>query len=307
MKSFYDLEQYCSLTFESVAPLWHVWTPENHEIFFTDTESFRAGMNILAIAAKLSPGIKIITFELMTNHLHLTIAGERAKVEAFLSILKKYLSAFLRSCGKAQLGRDFAFKSRELDSLDNVRNVIVYNNRNGYVVNPAWTPFSYPWGANAYYFNPTAKKRFTDAEVVRLTQRERRHFIRSHDSDGMADSPRLLDGFACPLDFCDVNTGEKLFRNASHYFREVSRNIESQKTVAAEIGERYFYNDDDLFAAVRQISKEKYGQLRPALLPPEAKTELARRMHYEYYAGNKQIARILKADIDVINSLFPTD
>ena len=305
MKNFYDSEFECTSTFEALAPFWHLWTPEDHEIIFSDAESFKAGMIILAISAKLTPSITIITFELMTNHLHITAAGAEDSLLLLFDRFKRYLASYLKTKGAITKLERFNCKTRQLDSIEDVRNVIVYNNRNGYVVSPDHTPFSFPWGANSYYFNPAAQRRFMESRDLRMTQKERRSFIRSHDSDTLTDSPRMLDGYACPMDFCFIHDGERLFRNASHYFRELSKNVESQKAIAAEIGERFFYNDDELFAAVQKICRDKYGQGRPATLSSTAKTEMAKLMRYEYNAGNKQIARILKLDINIVKSLFP--
>ena len=107
------------------------------------------------------------------------------------------------------------------------------------------------------------------------------------------------------MSFCDIRLGESLFRCASHYFREVSRNIESQKKIAEEIGERIFYTDDELFSIVCSVSKAKYGQTKATLLPVNAKKELALMLHNDYNAGNKQINRMLKLDMSIINALFP--
>ena len=45
--------------------------------------------------------------------------------------------------------------------------------------------------------------------------------------------------------------------------------------------------------------------LSPAQLSREAKVEIAKTLHYDYNAGNKQINRILKMDINIVNALFP--
>ena len=178
MKTFNELEAACSAVFESLRPLWHLWTPEDAGIILPDKTSFKAAMTILAICAQLCP-------------------------------------------------------------------------------------------------------------------------------DGMKEPPLMLDGYASPMSFCNIDAGEKLFRNATHYFREISRNVEASKRIAAEIGERLYYNDDDLFAVVLRICKEQYKLPSPGMLSSQAKIEVAKQMHFDYNAGNKQIARILKMDRAVVDSLFP--
>ena len=260
-------------------------------------------MNILAICARLSPGVKIITYELMTNHFHLTVAGLRNEVEKMVSIFIRALSKFSKSQGMAADLSGFTPSMREIKTLQDLRNVIIYNNRNGYVVSPDETPFSYRWGANSCYFNPAQKQRFAGS-LTRLSVRDRRYYARTHDADAI-EGIITVDGYACPLSFCAIQFGESLFRCASHYFRELSRNIESQRSIAAEIGERIFYTDDELFIVVLGICKEKYGQSSPGLLPAQAKRELAVLLHYDYNAGNKQIQRMLRLDPQIVSSLFP--
>ena len=260
-------------------------------------------MSILAIAAKLVPRVRIITFQLMTNHIHLTVAGTEDDIRKLFNLFRRFLAKYFKANGLVIDLSNFAPNIRVIESLHDLRNVITYNNRNGYVVCPDFTPFSYPWGANAYYFNNMAKARFRDS-CGKMYRRERRELIHSHDSDAL-DPIVTVDGYACPMSFCNISFGESLFRCASHYFREVSRNIEAQKEIAAEIGERIFYTDDELFSIVLSISKQKYGQPKPSLLPVSAKKDLAVLLHNDYKAGNRQIQRMIKLDISVVNALFP--
>lgn len=303
MKSFSELERQCSLCFENAGPYWHLWTPEDHPIVFSDELAFMAGMNILALCGKMFSDVTIITFQLMTNHLHLTAAGPRDAVERMMARFIKSLFKYLRAGGLMLDKAKFRPSMRQITSLLDLRNVIIYNNRNGYVVSPDETPMSYRWGANSCFFNPAIKARFRESRST-LSVREKRHYARTHDADGITGII-TVDGYACPLSFCAIAFGERLFRCASHYFRELSRNIESQKTIADEIGERIFYADDELFSIVTGLSKKKYGQMSVALLPAQAKTELATILHYDYNAGNKQIIRMLKIDPQIVASLFP--
>lgn len=303
MKTYNELERECTYTFERSGPYYHVWTSENHPTIFQETKDYIAGMNILAICARLVPEVKIITFQLMANHLHLTLAGPEEAARKLFELFKRYLSKYLAANKRPGLSSGFYPEFRELTELNDLRNVISYNNRNGYIVHPEHTPFSYPWGANTYYFNPQAQKRYSESNQY-LSKLAKRAFIHSHDADGISRIV-TLDGYACPPDFCSIAFGEKIFRCASHYFREISRNIESQKNIAKEIGERVFYTDDELFGIMLSISEEKYGQRKPSLLPSSDKTEMAVLLHYDYNASNKQISRMLRLDAKTVDALFP--
>ena len=290
--------------FSNYAPFWHLWTPENHEIIFGDEEMFRAGMNIFAIAAVCCPNVRIVTFELMSNHLHVTLSGTEDAVRAFFLMFREFLARYLRRQGRSVDLHAFECSLRELTTLDDLRNVIAYNNRNGFLVNTAETPFSYPWGANSYYFNRHAALRFRESGR-NMTSRERRQYVQSRVAEKMSGQLTLLDGHICPLSFCDIGMWERLFWNAHQYLSRISRNVEAMKAIAEEFGDRVFYTDNELYDTVCRISRERYGILQPSQLAVSAKMEVAKVMKSGYHANNKQIQRMLKLDAGLVNQLFP--
>ena len=304
MKTFAELESKCSLAFAGAGPFWHLWTPENHPVILADMDSFKSAMNIIAICVRLVPGLVLITFQIMTNHLHLTFAGSREEGVRLFCHYQRYLARYLKSRGHVVDLSSWKASLRQIETLQDLRNVITYNNRNGYVVSPDETPFTYPWGANSYYFNYHAKARYKESRMT-LNKNARRALIHSHDADRLPVPIVLVDGYACPMDFCSIESGEGMFRCASHYFREISRNIESQRKIAGDIGESVFYTDEELFGVVLSICKEKYGGQKPTLLPAKAKEEVALLLHNDYHAGNKQIQRMLRLDATIISALFP--
>ncbi len=298
MRNFIESEGLCCSQFDCLGDVWHLWTPDNYDLLFENAEAYKKGISIVGVCARLFPRVKVITFELMSNHIHFVLAGREEDVKAFFSCLKSLLS---RAFGK-RLG-EWDCQYRKIEDLKDARAVIVYNNRNGYVVSDYHSPFSYPWGANRFYFNPEAKARFR-AVSRPITFREKRELCRGHRADDVADL-MMVDDYVSPMCFCDIEAGESVFRGGPHYFYELSRNVESQKQIAKEIGERIFYTDDELFKVVFTKSKDKYGISRPSGLPKDAKLEMAKYLRYEYNAGNKQIHRMLGLDLAILDSLFP--
>ncbi len=283
---------------------YHLWTPENQQIILTCESDFKMAMNIFALCAALSPGLVFLTFELMDNHIHVTLYGSERDIRNFFNLFKRHLGKWLRACGRSVDLSDFVCHLRALESALEIRNVISYNNRNGFLVRPDETPFSYKWGAGRFFFNPDARLRY-EHEAVRMTLTQRREILHSHTADKI-ERIKMLDGYACPLCFCDIAAAEKYYRNASNYFYEISRNIESQKVIALEIGESIRYTDDELFRITLSLSKQDYKQNSPSLLPQEAKVELARRLHFDWGATKKQLCRILKLPIGLLDTIFPT-
>ncbi len=302
MSDYYHKEDICLQHFSRMNPCYHLWTPENFEIIFRNDAEFIVGMGIIAIAAQCFPEVSILTFELMTNHLHIMASGEEKRLRMMFDQIKKLLMRMTDIAGRTINWTAFNPGIRSLDNLSDARNVLIYDNRNGFLVNDCHTPFSYPWGSNVCYFNPDVRKRFNESAVL-STIKDRRSITHSHISDGIKGL-KMLDGIFSPFSFCNIEMGEGLFRDAAHYFFMLSRNIESNKEIAKEIGESISYTEEELYAAVSVRCRQEFGTANPSQIPANAKLGIAKYMRYEYNASLKQIQRMLRLDTGVLHSLF---
>lgn len=301
--TFAQQESICEDSFRNSGQCWHLYTPEDYPVFLTGPDDFMAAMTLLAICAMNFPSIRILTFQWMNNHLHIALAGPEEDIAAMFGMLKRYLGNYMKACERKGILDSWDFKLRQTDSLGDIRNVIAYDNRNGFLVKDEYSPYDYPWGANKCFFNKDYAARFSSTGE-RLGVTQIRELFHTRELDGFKGL-KMLDGVVCPLVYCDIDSAMRLFRNASHYFYCISRNVENMKSVAREIGESIYYNDDELFAIVCNISRGQYDVSRPSFLPAAAKVEVARKLRFEYNAKNKQVARILKIDEAVLASIIP--
>lgn len=300
---FREKEDSCSFAFLTGGPFWHLCTPENHPVVFTSIADYKAGVSILGLCAKLYSDITVITFELMSNHAHVIASGRRSKVLAFWEAFIKFLCRYFNGENRGIHLDRLTPVLYPIDSLDYLRNSICYVNRNGSVIDRSCTPFSYPWGANAFYYNPLAVSYYL-ATRKPMAQYMRQRLTHSRVFDNV-EGVYVVNGAVCPVCFCDIKTGEFMFRTASHYFSVVSRNLEVHRDLATLIGEQNWYTDDDLFAMVRSIVRERFGNKNVNLLSNEEKIQLAKTLHFDYSATNRQISRLLRMDISVVDALFP--
>lgn len=302
-REFATQEALCEIKYREAGTCYHVCSREDHPVLFHDREEFVSAMNIVAFAALLSPDVVLYTFQIMSNHFHFVLSGDSDRIEAFLRLIRVKLSADLLPVHAGNDAKTLQFNIIPINSLDNLRNVIAYTNRNGFVVTPYHSPFSYPWGANRYFFNPEAMLRFRESGIP-ITYAQKRELFHSNRLS-KEKKTILLDGYVCPACYCRITEAEGFFRSCHHYFQSISRNVESAKDIAKSIGERIFYTDDELYITVRQICSQKYSVQSVAMLTSAQKIELATMLHYDYNATNKQIARLLKLAIDVVSQLFP--
>lgn len=274
-------------------------TPENHPIIFKTETDFKAAMSIVAVSARMYPEVKVYCFQLMSNHVHFVVNGSESSIrlffEFFVGRLKKHFANSVDLSG-------FTLKLFLVTDISYFRNCIAYVNRNGFVVNNDVTPFSYPWGSSRYFFHPFS--RLYDVKCGRKTGVAAiRALMHSRACDHLKGL-KSIDGYISALEFCHIDEAESIFRDAKQYFYTISRNIESNSEVAKSIGEAVYYTDTDLFSAASKMAKENFGSYNLKILSVESKLEMAKRLHYEYNAGDKQLNRLLGIDLALLKALF---
>ena len=292
------------MDFEGDSKFWHLCTPGSWPgVLFKEREDYVFGMNMVAMAAYSCRAIKIYTFQLMSNHLHFVISGKECDVLEFFSVLKRLLlRLWNRNAGERQV-QSLEPRLFLIDERRYLLNVIAYVNRNGYVTDSSCTPFSYEWGANMWFFNGL-RRCVAGTLFATLKLREKRIVFKKKDLELPAEW-YLTGGYISPECYCDISTAETYFRNAHHYFSVLSKGVESFAEIAKEMGDEISYTDNELYKIVAIIYAKEYGGTDISLLSKNDKLSLAVKLRKEYNAGLKQLSRILKLDMRILESLFP--
>ena len=303
-RTFFDKENQCEYYFNNTGLFWHLFTPGHLAgLLFRNDEEFGFGMNLMGFCADRFPMLKIYTFELMNNHLHSILSGKKEYCEEMFDMFKARLQRYLTIQGTETDMKAFKASLIHIADLQALRNEIVYVNRNGYLVKSSYTPYSYLWGAGWLYYNPIYKL-LPSTTFNTLSIRDKRSICRSRDVT-MSDRIEVLNNIILPSSFCCIKEGECFFRDAHHYFNLLSKNYEAYSQIAKRLKDSVFLSDEEMYSAVKSICSKNYNLSKPALLPSTVKIDLAKKMHYEYNASNKQIERILKMEAAIIESLFP--
>lgn len=289
----------CEQTFRKMGQVFNANTPENHHVVFKTDEDFMAGMSILAISARMFPSVIVYAFQLMSNHIHLIVGGDEREIRDFFVFFVGRLDKYFE--GAVDLS-GFVLKLFPVSDLAYFRNAVAYVNRNGFVVNSDVTPFSYPWGSSGYFFQPVRVEYDTlVGKPIGFTAL--RAIMHSRACDYLKDM-KCVKGCVSPLEFCHIADAESAFRDAKQYFYTISRNVEAYSEIARSVGESIFYTDNDLYSAASKMAKEQFGDYNLRTLPVAAKIEIARRLHYDYNAGDKQLNRLLNIDLMVLKAIF---
>lgn len=303
MLTFLEKERLCEREFETNGPFWHLYTDGTQmENIFTNDEEMDIGMALLAVSCVLSPSLRLVTFQLMRNHVHLILAGER---EACLALFVGYKQRLVKVYGKRETAVDWSKFQAEIlpiNDLRSLRNEIVYTNRNAFVANPSYTPFNYPWGGGCAYFSPILD-RLPVKSVKELGLTKGRRLTHCRELDGL-ENLRFVGETVFVPSFCSISLGERIFQDARSYFNSLTRNAEAFSQIAARIKDKVFMTDDEIYAVAVRYAEEKCNS-RLSLLSPESKIQLAKELHFKYNASNQQLRRILKMDINILNEMFP--
>lgn len=297
MATFGEKERYCQTSFNSGGPYWHLYTSgKNTGLIFKTKEDYVYAMNVMAQVALIFPKLHIVTFAIMDNHVHILISGPQDEVIRFFNFFRKKLTRGLND----GLPKTFIPFLKEITDLKMIRNEIAYINRNGYTPNPAYTPFSYPWGANVYYYNCS----FSGNIIGSLTFREVRKLLKSRALN-IPPEWQIFDGYIMPISYCAIKFGMAMFRDAHHYFKAISKDVEAYHGVAEEIGDGEYLSDEEVFDIVQKILRENYNGVQIGKISKAQKEDVARTLHYECHSSNGQISRLLYMSLYDVDRLFP--
>ena len=304
MLTFAEKERECERRFEKSGPYWHLYTDGRiMEDFLCTEEDFKMAMTALAIATVLFKKVRIITFELMSNHIHLILNGKAEDCMELFERLKARLRRVLKRNERVIDWSMFQAEILPITSLDALRNEIIYVNRNAFVASPHFTPFSYPWGGGCAYFSPIL--RLLPAETLRESgfnkARELAHFREIR----MIEDLKFYGDVVYIPSFCRTDIGESMFRDARSYFNSLTRNAEAFSQIAQRMKDSVFLTDDEMYAVAVKHAESSFGSRQLGLLDPEQKIQLCKELHFKYNASNQQIRRLLKLDINILNEFFP--
>lgn len=306
MVNFVDREAQCREAFSQIlkesGPLWHICTPGEFTFSInTSEDDYKFCVSNIAISAA-EAGIVVISDQVMSNHIHVIGACRRDCIHSFFESFRYRENKYLRTKGLYYNLDEFDCKDPiPIDTLQMLRREIIYCNRNGFLVNPSETPFSYRWGGGSLYFNPFAQANIGEP-AEKLTYRLRRELSYRSAFD-FPSNYIYKDGMILPSSYVDYRKGESVFRNAHHYFSMISKDYEVFSEVARRFGDRIVVTDEEMYSVLMLMIKRDYPDTHPTLLPPAVKAEFARRLYLEYRATSQQIRRLLKldkADVDRI-------
>ena len=300
MRKDWELER----VFRESGPFFHLHTkPLKTGVIFENDIDRAVALVYIAIAAK-TVGVEILAYALMSNHFHFILKGEEALCRAFFDLVKTRLTLYFQHHGRAKVLKAVEVPDpTPITSLKQLQDEIAYVIRNPYAVRVDVNPLAYLWCSGFLYFNPMLDL-IAVRPTSRLTVRQKRALLHSHNVD-LPEGLTWIDGCVFPGSFVNYRLAESMFRDARQFTFTVFKNVEAQVETALRLGERPSVNDDEMLSASFRLCRNEYGVKGPSQLTQEQRFDLAKRLKFDYYASNGQIARFTTLPLDTVNSLYP--
>ena len=278
--------------------LWLISTDhQEEELWFRDDEDFKVGMNYVAIQASCCPEVSVLSFILMSNHVHFVLKGERWDVKDFIEQFKQRYSLYMRHrWGIKEFLRGNWVQIKEISDTDeDLERAIAYVQMNCVAANICAHPSQYPFGTGNSFFNTVR----STTDVVKqgwkrlgdLSTRARGSMLHSN-YDNLPDDWHIgPDGFILPQDYVDVKAVEEVFHTPRrmNYFLQSSskarKRLESEEHLPA-------FRDQIILAALPDLYRSLFGKYSFKELNPDEQTECMRQIRFRFSADVNQIARV---------------
>lgn len=267
---------------------------------FNNIAQFAYGMILMGLIT-LRYSIVIYDFILMPNHIHIILSGTgNDAVEAFL-YLKRKLNVRLVASDYKPLPEDYGFKLIPIEDKTQMRDLIIYLDRNHYEKGLA-VPCGYPWGSGYLHYSLFAGllhgKRVTEfgsKEMEALTGSR----IKLPKHWEIHPVLGLL-----PKSFVNTGLVKKLFKGPKDYMTKLVKDYESFVSIARKCGEEVEYDSSELKDIISQTLLSDFGGRNLSQLSSDEMARLAVKLSKQFDIKAQTIADNLGVSIHLVNQFL---
>ena len=257
------------------------------KIWFRDKSDYVVGMNYVAVIS-FAKKIKVITFILMSNHVHFLLQCTKEEAREFISAFKalygkyycqKYGTKRFMCRNKIDI-REITFENEALER------VVAYIQMNSVAARISLEAGGYKWGTGACFFNdnrPLGK---------RLGDFSRRSQIRLLKSNVKLPQDWRIseDGYVLPESYVCIEFVQRLFKTPSRmmYFLH---NSSKAKLVGGKVAPSF--KDEIVLEVAKDLCRTLYFKKTFTYLTEEELTDLVKQLSRRLSADAHQICRVL--------------
>ncbi|MBP5397992.1 MAG: hypothetical protein J6Y32_05135 [Bacteroidales bacterium] len=256
---------------------------------FNSEEQFKMGMSTVALISLVFE-VKIRSFVLMPNHIHLLIYASGKVCLRIFRFMKRRINHQLVKDGCPSLPKSYGMKLIPIEDVKSMRNHFIYLSRNAYEKNFC-VPEGYPWGSIYLPFNRTSEY-IRGVRVEDMNLRDVRSIIGTYVKlpDNWEIHPSLG---VLPRNYIHSDGIRELFDTPKSYMTKLVKDYESFVHLSQELGEEFVFSrpeaEDIMLAKLRSMYPGKW--LRD--LTTSEKGRLAVQLNRQYTIPAGMLAEIL--------------
>lgn len=264
---------------------WFVTTAHlKAHLWFKDREDHIAGMNLVAVLA-VKRQVNVVSFILMSNHVHFILEGSKDSAEAFIRRFKQmYALYYRRKYGQKELLRRNEVDIKEISPEDeSLEKAVAYVLMNSVAANICTHPAQYIWGSGAWLFNENVPPCSTVGSM------SRRAVQRAVHSKVPIPDNYLMDerGFISPASYIPTSWLESLFRTPKRLSFFLWNSSKAKK-----VKETATFGDQLLIFAMKDLCISLYKKNRIEELSEPQLAEILRQLRYRFSADPFQLSRV---------------
>ena len=258
-------------------------------IWFRDDDDFKMGMNLVAILA-VALQVEVVSFILMSNHVHFVLCCSREQAERFMDEFKRRYSQYMNHKYKTkELLRRVHVDIRPISEMDeSMEWAIAYVQMNPVAARICLHPTGYRWGTgDAFFKEKPAKGR----QLGSFSERARKRLL--HSNEELPDDYLVgEDGYILPESYVKVELVETAYRTPlrmDFFLRNSSkaklRLDSSDKAIPA-------FRDQLVQSAVPDLCTTLFRKSTVEELTEDEQSELLKQLRYRFSSNVNQLARV---------------
>ena len=288
----------CALGF--LLQVWLITTDHlTDRIWFRDEEDFKVGMNLVAILACSLP-VEILSFTLMSNHVHFVLAGSYEQVERFINEFKRrYAQHVRKKYGVKEFLRGNGVDIRPLDGTEESQVWgIAYVQMNCVAANICLSPTNYPWGTgNAFFKVGRTQGRRLDS----FSGRARMRLLHSEQKlppDWIVGE----EGYILPESYVNVERVESLFRTPKRMNYFLQNSSKAKRRLAA--AECPSFSDQLVLSAIHDLCHSLFRKSSLETMDWKERAELIKQLRYRFSSDPQQLARVTGLSYETVTAML---
>lgn len=268
---------------------WFVTTDHlTKKIWFRDEEDFKMGMNLVAVLA-VALDVDVLSFILMSNHVHFVLCCSKAKAHQFIKEFKKRHSQYMnKKYGVKELLRRVHVQVDPVSGADeSLEWVIAYTNMNSVAAGICLAPTGYPWGTGDTFFKAKPAK---GRRIGTYSDRARVALL--HSTQPMP--PHLLvgdDGYILPDSYVDVEKVQNLYHTPKRMNYFLVNSSKAKRRLDAKDNAPNFC-DQVILPAIGDLCQSLFQKSSLEALTQDELAELLKQLRYRFSSHANQLARV---------------